>query len=124
MTTAEANRVHRELHDDRTAGVWRSVDVPETALEVCVDLGRRYGLKPGVQTLDSLHVAVPAVEVQVAVGGLDIGQYSHLLCLALAQDRTGMGGSRLAADLWRSLLQLSRFIGSIDRAQHNAPLTR
>ena len=57
MTTAEANRVHRQLHDDRAAGVWPSVDVPETALDVCVDLGRRYGPKLGVRTLDSLHVA-------------------------------------------------------------------
>lgn len=57
MTTAEANRVHRELHDDRTAGVWPSVEMPETALDVCVDLGRRYGPKLGVRTLDSLHVA-------------------------------------------------------------------
>lgn len=57
MTTAEANRVHQELQDDRAAGVWPSVDVPETALHVCVDLGRRYGPKLGVRTLDSLHVA-------------------------------------------------------------------
>jgi predicted nucleic acid-binding protein len=57
MTTAEANRVDQELHEDRTAGVWPSVDVPETSLDACVDLGRRYRPKPGVQTLDSLHVA-------------------------------------------------------------------
>ena len=63
MTTAEANRVHQELQDDRAAGVWPSVDVPETALHVCVDLGRRYGPKLGVRTLDSLHVAC-ALEIK------------------------------------------------------------
>ena len=57
MTAAEANRVHRQLRDDRSAGVWPIIDVPETALDVCADLGHRYGPKLGVRTLDSLHVA-------------------------------------------------------------------
>ena len=57
MTTAEADRVYRELDHDRTAGLWETVSVPETALDLCADLGRRYGPKLGVRTLDSLHVA-------------------------------------------------------------------
>ena len=57
MKGAEANRVHQQLRDDRSAGVWAIIDVPETALDVCADLGRRYGPKLGVRTLDSLHVA-------------------------------------------------------------------
>ena len=57
MTAAEANRVHQELNNDRAAGLWQSVDIPETALDICADLGRRYGPKLGVRTLDSLHVA-------------------------------------------------------------------
>lgn len=57
MTTAEANRVCQEFNDDRDAGVWRSVEVPETALHVCADLGLRYGPRLGVRTLDSFHVA-------------------------------------------------------------------
>lgn len=33
------------------------VAIPENAYEVCVDLGRRYGHRFGVRTLDALHVA-------------------------------------------------------------------
>jgi predicted nucleic acid-binding protein len=57
MTTAEADRVHRDLEYDRIAGLWETVSVPETALDVCAGLARRYGPKLGVRTLDSLHVA-------------------------------------------------------------------
>jgi len=31
--------------------------MPENAFELCADLARRYGLKLGTRTLDSLHVA-------------------------------------------------------------------
>lgn len=57
MTVAEADRLHRDFDDDRTARIWQTISVPETALEVCADLGRRYGPKLGIRTLDSLHVA-------------------------------------------------------------------
>ncbi len=57
MTVAEAARAQRELEIDRTAGLWASIDLPDNAFEVCADLGRRYGPKLGVRTLDSLHVA-------------------------------------------------------------------
>jgi predicted nucleic acid-binding protein len=57
MTQDEAKRVHQELDNDRAAGLWQRLEVPETALELCGDLGRRYGPKLGVRTLDSLHVA-------------------------------------------------------------------
>ena len=57
MTMAEADRLHRDFHDDCAARIWQTISVPETALEVCADLGRRYGPKLGVRTLDSLHVA-------------------------------------------------------------------
>lgn len=57
MTTAEADRLHRDFDDDRTARIWPTISVPETALDVCADLGRRYARKLGVRTLDSLHVA-------------------------------------------------------------------
>jgi predicted nucleic acid-binding protein len=57
MTMAEADRLHRDFHDDCVARIWQTISVPETALEVCADLGRRYGPKLGVRTLDSLHVA-------------------------------------------------------------------
>ena len=37
--------------------------MPENAFEVCADLGRRYGPRLGIRTLDSLHVAC-AVELK------------------------------------------------------------
>jgi predicted nucleic acid-binding protein/antitoxin (DNA-binding transcriptional repressor) of toxin-antitoxin stability system len=57
MSTAEANRVRRELDEDRSAGVWETVGVPEAAMDISADLGFRYGPKLGVRTLDTLHVA-------------------------------------------------------------------
>lgn len=57
MTNVEADRLHRNLGDDCAARIWQTISVPETALEVCAVLGRRYGPKLGVRTLDSLHVA-------------------------------------------------------------------
>lgn len=57
MTVAEADRLHREFDDDCAARIWQTISVPETAIEICADLGRRLGPKLGVRTLDSLHVA-------------------------------------------------------------------
>jgi len=57
MTVAEADRLHREFDDDCAARIWQTMSVPETAIEICADLGRRFGPKRGVRTLDSLHVA-------------------------------------------------------------------
>ena len=57
MTIAEAHRLHRDFDDDCAARIWQTLAVPETALELCADLGTRNGPKLGVRTLDSLHVA-------------------------------------------------------------------
>lgn len=57
MTVAEADRLHREFDDDRAARIWQTISVPETAIEICADLGRRFGPKLGIRTFDSLHVA-------------------------------------------------------------------
>jgi predicted nucleic acid-binding protein len=57
MTAGEASRLHRQLDDDRALPVWQNEEVPESALGLCADLGRRYGPKLGVRTLDTLHVA-------------------------------------------------------------------
>ena len=57
FTMAERDRLHRDFDQDCAAQVWQTISVPETALEVCADLGRRFGPKLGVRTLDSLHVA-------------------------------------------------------------------
>jgi predicted nucleic acid-binding protein len=57
MTIAEADRLHGDFRDDCATRIWQTISVPETALELCADLGRRYGPKLGIRTLDSLHVA-------------------------------------------------------------------
>ena len=64
MTMAEAEGLHRDFDDDCAARIWQTISLPETALEVCADLGRRYGPKLGVRTLDSLHVAC-ALELNI-----------------------------------------------------------
>jgi predicted nucleic acid-binding protein len=63
LSSSQANQLHHQLEDDESTGVWVQVGIPENALEVCADLGRRYGPKLGIRTLDSLHVAV-ALELQ------------------------------------------------------------
>ena len=62
MTVAEADRLHREFDNDCAARIWQTVGLPETAIGICADLGRRFGRKLGIRTLDSLHVAC-AVEL-------------------------------------------------------------
>ena len=57
MTIAEADRLHRDFHDDCATRIWQTISVPETAIEICANLGRRLGPKLGVRTLDSLHIA-------------------------------------------------------------------
>jgi predicted nucleic acid-binding protein len=57
LTAVAAQRAHRDLSEDRAAGLWVEVELPESVFEVCADLARRYGPRLGVRTLDSLHVA-------------------------------------------------------------------
>lgn len=57
ISIAEAEAVYDSLKRDQSAAVWLEVPIPETAFALCAELGRRYGPKLGVRTLDSLHVA-------------------------------------------------------------------
>ena len=57
MSATEGDQVYREFEDDRAAGLWAAVDIPENAFDICAELARRHGAKFGVRTLDSLHVA-------------------------------------------------------------------
>jgi predicted nucleic acid-binding protein len=57
ISSADADSVYDDLRRDRDAGVWLETPLPEHAFDLCADLGRRYGQKLGVRTLDSLHVA-------------------------------------------------------------------
>ncbi|HEV2398457.1 MAG TPA: type II toxin-antitoxin system VapC family toxin [Candidatus Sulfotelmatobacter sp.] len=57
MTARESDEVYDQLAKDRIAGVWREVAVPDTAYDLCAELGRVHCPKLGVRTIDSLHVA-------------------------------------------------------------------
>lgn len=57
ISQAEADIVFDTLNRDRADGLWVETPMPENAFEVCADLGRRYGPKFGMRTLDTLHVA-------------------------------------------------------------------
>jgi predicted nucleic acid-binding protein len=63
LSSAEAQEVYSELEDDRAAGSWPDIGLPDHAFDLCAELARRYGPKLGVRTLDSLHVAC-ALELQ------------------------------------------------------------
>ena len=73
MTIVEAARAQHELEDDRDAGLWVNVDIPDTAFNVCADLGRRYGPKLGVRTLDSCMLPAPLNSKRNVFGPLTIG---------------------------------------------------
>ncbi len=57
FVVADATRACTHFLADGTHGIWTVVDLPNSAWESCIDLGRRYGPTLGVRTLDSLHVA-------------------------------------------------------------------
>lgn len=57
LASTEATELQRQLAQDESEGVWIAVSILEDTFEACADLGRRYGPKLGIRTLDSLHVA-------------------------------------------------------------------
>jgi predicted nucleic acid-binding protein len=57
LSAREAGELHRQFEQDESDGVWMSTAIPENAFDACQDLGRRYGPRLGIRTLDSLHVA-------------------------------------------------------------------
>jgi predicted nucleic acid-binding protein len=57
ITALEARRVQTQLERDIESGLWVTVDMPESVWDVCSDLARRHGVRLGIRTLDSLHVA-------------------------------------------------------------------
>lgn len=57
ISLSEGQRVSTKLEEHRAAGRWRSVPIPEDALEVCSRLAREYGPRLWMRTLDTLHVA-------------------------------------------------------------------
>jgi predicted nucleic acid-binding protein len=57
VTTEKARRAQDQFVSDEAAKLWYEVFLPENAFDLCADLGRRYGPKIGMRTLDTLHVA-------------------------------------------------------------------
>jgi predicted nucleic acid-binding protein len=57
ISAREAQQVYRHFEEDRKAGLWLEVGIPETAFATCVELARRHVARLGARTLDSLHVA-------------------------------------------------------------------
>jgi predicted nucleic acid-binding protein len=63
LSRAEAESYYGRFAQHRAAGVWVAVTLPDTIFDVCARLGRRYGARLGLRTLDTLHVA-SAIELK------------------------------------------------------------
>ena len=57
ISNSEARQFYSAFEDDRQAGVWLEVGLPETAFETAIELAQRHGARLPMRTLDSLHVA-------------------------------------------------------------------
>ena len=57
LSLSEAQRLSLRLEQHRAEGRWVATPIPENAFEICADLGRRYGSRLWMRTLDTLHVA-------------------------------------------------------------------
>ncbi len=57
VSRSEAERLHKRFQQHREKRVWVEVGVPESAFDLCAQLGRRHGARLGLRTLDTLHVA-------------------------------------------------------------------
>jgi predicted nucleic acid-binding protein len=57
VTADHAQRTQSQFVSDEADHLWRSVELPENAFELCADLARRYAPKLGMRTLDTLHAA-------------------------------------------------------------------
>jgi predicted nucleic acid-binding protein len=58
MSPQESHKVRADFARDRANGVWIETGIPDTAFEICAELGYRYAARFGIRTLDTLHVAV------------------------------------------------------------------
>ena len=57
LSRSEANRLHERFQQHRASGLWMEVALPESAFDLCAQLGRRHAARLGVRTLNVLHVA-------------------------------------------------------------------
>jgi predicted nucleic acid-binding protein len=57
LSRSEDHRLREQFQQHRASGLWMEVVLPESASDLCAQLGRRRGARLGVRTLDGLHVA-------------------------------------------------------------------
>jgi predicted nucleic acid-binding protein len=57
VTEAMANQAWQEFNDDCRRGLWKPVELPARAWNICSDLALRFSPGFGTRTLNSLHVA-------------------------------------------------------------------
>lgn len=57
ITETKSRELHSLFAQDTKTGPWQEVTFPDHAFDLCADLGRRYGPKLGIRTLDTLHIA-------------------------------------------------------------------
>ncbi|PYX06601.1 MAG: hypothetical protein DMG88_18095 [Acidobacteria bacterium] len=57
ISQTAAAAIFQILQRDRADGLYLETAMPENAFNLCAELGRRYGPKLGMRTLDTLHVA-------------------------------------------------------------------
>jgi len=57
ISLAQANRAWQDFEQDVNNGTLTRIDFPVAALNLTVDLAKRFAPSLGVRTLDSLHVA-------------------------------------------------------------------
>jgi predicted nucleic acid-binding protein len=53
----QADRLLQRFEDHRALGLWKESALPDQTFDDCTLLGRRFGGRLGVRTLDTLHVA-------------------------------------------------------------------
>jgi predicted nucleic acid-binding protein len=57
LARREAKQIYLEFERDWAIGVWAEVGLPDSAIDVCGELARRYAARFANRTLDTLHVA-------------------------------------------------------------------
>ncbi len=62
---SEGDQAHTRFQQHRESGLWVEGAMPESAFDVCAQMGRCHGARLGLCTVDTLHVA-SALELKPA----------------------------------------------------------
>ncbi|MGH9469288.1 MAG: type II toxin-antitoxin system VapC family toxin [Terriglobia bacterium] len=57
LSRHRASQARSDFEDDRAAGVWSEMSLPELIFELSIQLANRHAARLGNRTLDTLHVA-------------------------------------------------------------------